>query len=172
MTLRTCPHEAEIKALMERGHWPHACAPELRTHTENCHSCRDLVLVTLAFRQASAITAKAAVLPPPGILWWRAQMRRRNAAIERIARPILGAQVFALCLYGLIAVGLFASQARHGLDWLSWFSGLTQSSTFRLDVLLPAVTVQTLASWPVLVPGIAMLALLSGVVVYLATERQ
>ncbi len=52
MMLRSCPREAEVKALVERGQWPQACAPELRAHVDSCRSCSELVLVTAAFQRA------------------------------------------------------------------------------------------------------------------------
>src|ERR1035438_4613488 len=87
MMLRRCPREKEVKELVERGHWPQACAPELRAHVNDCRSCGELVLVTSAFQKARIEAAGAAKLGSPGVLWWRAQLRRRNEAVERIGRP-------------------------------------------------------------------------------------
>ncbi len=184
MTFTGCQFEPEVRALLEAGRWPHACPAELGGHVETCRSCRDLVLVTGAFRRASAASARAAVLPSPGILWWRAQLRRRNEAVERIARPIFGAQVFALALFATVAAGFVVIQAQNGAAWWatagsglgsglsSWFAGLGQWQGFRLETLLPALSAKGLESMPMLVPGVAMLALLGGVVVFLAAERQ
>jgi hypothetical protein len=99
-------------------------------------------------------------------LWWRAQLRRRNAAIETVGRPILGAQIFALVLLIVVAAG--------GLVWKGsllkvWLGDLPQA--LHLDALVPAALSQSSGtSW--IVPALAMVALLSGVVVYLATEKQ
>ena len=119
--LKTCSRENEVRELVERGQWPQACAPELRAHVESCRSCADYVLITTAFRSARAEAVAGVTLPPPGVLWWRAQLRRRNAAVERIGRPILGAQIFALAINLMLAVAFILWQARHGLAWLSWF---------------------------------------------------
>ena len=175
MTLRPCSREAEVKTLLNSGHWPHACPAELRAHAAGCTACANQVLITQAFREARAISAHAVQLPPPGVLWWRAQLRRRNAAVERIGKPILGAQIFAIAITLLIAAGVVLSQARHGLHWLA---ELPQSPTFNLSSLLPAMNPDTL-NWlkfdltlPYLIPAVAVLALLSGLVLYLATEKQ
>jgi len=175
MTFRSCPRESEIKALLERGQWPHASTTELRSHAADCRACGDLVLITLAFRGARATSVKAANLNAPGVLWWRAQLRRRNAAVERMSRPILGAQIFALAITLLTAVGLAISQAKHGLRWLYWFGDTQQSSGFHLDSLWSTATVTSMIpDWnlALLIPALAMLALLGGVVLYLATEKQ
>ena len=118
MNLGSCPREKQLAELLRLNHWPHACPPELRTHVEACRSCSELVLVTQAFRQARAGASAVAPLQSAGALWWRAQLRRRNAAIERIGKPILGAQIFAVAVTLLIAAGFIATQARQGLRWM------------------------------------------------------
>lgn len=175
MTLRPCSHEPEIKALLERGHWPQASSPELQAHAAECRSCGDLVLVTQAFHGARASALSAANLPAPGVLWWRAQLRRRNEALERMNKPILGAQIFALAATLLTVVGLTITQASHGLRWLSWFaSSAPQESASPSSQWTSATLTAMLPSWnlTLLVPALAMLALLGGVVVYLASEKQ
>jgi hypothetical protein len=183
MTLRPCPRGAEIRALLHDGHWPHACPAELRDHAAACRSCSDLILLTQAFRADRAQAAASAQLPPPGLLWWRAQLRRRNAAVQTIARPLLGAQIFAFTITLLVAVALVVSQARHGLHWLT---EVPKSPAFHLSNLWTNLSSNFLsvpaagsAGWlglhwnpPYLIPGLALLVLLGGVVVYLATERQ
>ncbi len=181
MMLRACPRENEVKELVERGQWPQACPPELRTHVNCCRSCGDLVLVTAAFQCARTEASGVAKVGSPGVLWWRAQLRQRNMAVERIGRPILGAQIFALAVNLLLAVVFVVWQARHGLAWLTWLEQLPQDAAMHVDS-------QWLASlWPtdlfgsglssvlspmVLIPAAATLLLLGGVVVYLASEKQ
>jgi hypothetical protein len=176
MTFRSCPHEKEVAELLARGLSPDAVSPELRAHIGACRSCADLVLVTRAFQTARVQTAAAANLPSPGLLWWRAQLRRRNAAVERIGKPILGAQIFALSVSILFAIGFVATQATHGLHWLGWFDGLSwpsqlpQSPALHLEALWPAF-LNSSVSLLVLIPVLATLALLAGVAVYLASEK-
>ncbi len=179
--LKPCSRENEIKEMLERGQWPQACTTELRAHVENCRSCADQVLITTAFRSARAEAVANITLPPPGVLWWRAQLRRRNAAVERIGRPILGAQIFALAVNLVLAIAFIAWQARHGAAWLSWLSSpagpaQTHQPLFHFDALwspqLLSSGLNSMMNPLVLVPAIATLALLGGVVVYLATEKQ
>jgi hypothetical protein len=179
--LRPCSRENEVRELVERGQWPQACAPELRAHVESCRSCADHILITAAFRTARAEAVANVTLPPPGVLWWRAQLRRRNTAVERIGRPILGAQIFALAVNLVLAIAFTAWQARHGLAWLSWFSppagpAQGQQTVFHLDALwspqLLSSGLNSMMNPLVLVPAIATLVMLGGVVVYLASEKQ
>jgi hypothetical protein len=176
MMLRTCPREKEVKELVELGQWPQACAVELRTHVDSCRSCGELVLVTRAFQKAREEAAGAAKLGSPGVLWWRAQLRRRNAAVERIGRPILGAQVFALAVNLVMAVAFLVWQSRHGLAWLTRLEQLPQTAALHLDSLWPSMVPgsgwSSLLTPMVIIPAAATLALLGGVVVYLASEKQ
>jgi hypothetical protein len=134
MTLRACPREKELSAQLRSGHWPGAVPSTLRDHVAACSSCRSLVAVTQAFRADRAVASAQARLDSPGALFWRAQLRRRNAALERISRPVLGAQIFAVVLT-LIAAGVFlAIQARDA--WLSWLGDLSRA--FHLSALIPA----------------------------------
>ncbi len=173
--LPVCSHEKEVSLLLQGGQWPAGCAPELRAHVAGCRVCGDQVLLTETFRAARTRAAGSAALNSPGLLWWRAQLRRRNAAVERVSKPFLGAQIFALSIYILAAVGLIVSQARHGLHWLEWLAELPQARTFHLEVLWPAASTAAGKpewNWITVFPAIALLALLSGIIVYFATDKQ
>jgi hypothetical protein len=171
MTIKSCTRQPEVKAVLESGHWPHACPPELRAHLSDCRSCADLVLVTQAFRQSRAATAAQAQLPAPGAIWWRAQLRRRNAAIESVGKPILGAYVFALAFTLVVAFAVVSSLVSHKSHWFDW---LTQSAGAGLHAenFSPSAWLSLGGGLAVLIPVFAMVALVGAVVVYVSTERQ
>ena len=108
--MKPCPHEAEIQAILRQGHWPDACDPEFRKHVETCRTCGDQLLVLHAFHAARAQAIQAAHIDHPNLLWWRAQLRRRNEALQRVSRPITTAQIFAFCISILAAAALLRSQ--------------------------------------------------------------
>lgn len=180
MTLRTCPREKELAGLLHCGHWPHACPPELAAHVPGCRSCSDLLAVTLAFHGARAQTSTAAPLPSPGALWWRAQLRRRNAALEKIRKPILGAQIFAFVFVLAAASLALVTRAALGRQWLAWLASLPNG--LHLDSLNPAALLHTApvpsslagvsgALW-LLVPVLAMLAIVGGLFVCFGSDRR
>lgn len=172
MILNRCTYETEVSQWLARGGWPAACRPELRAHVSACRSCGDLVLVTASFQRARTEAADAARIGTPSALWWRAQFRRRNAAVERIGKPLLGAHIFALLICLFVGVVSLAYQARHGVAWLTWLEELMQAFPFHLNHLRTSVLLNPDWTPLVLIPTIATLALLGGVVVYLASERQ
>jgi hypothetical protein len=163
-----CAREKEVAMLLELGQWPQASPAELRAHAAGCRVCAQRVLLTESMRAARAAAMAEPQLVSPGALWWRAQLRRRNAALERISKPLLGAQVFALALAVLAAVGLLVWQLRGGLQAKSWVAGLERA--LNLGTLLPDALPGGGLGW--LVPVLALLALAGGVAVYWSTEKQ
>lgn len=169
MTFRTCSWEKEITQALKDGHWPQGCGAELRAHVDQCAKCSDLVLVTQTFQSARTESERVAPMgASSSLLWWRAQFRRRNAAADSVNRPITIAQTFAWFITVLVGVVFIAAQYRHGLRWASWWPELAPARAMHL-----LSEGSGLASWnPLLViSGFGVLALLSGVVVYLASEK-
>ncbi|MGA9586640.1 MAG: hypothetical protein WBQ95_15005 [Terracidiphilus sp.] len=153
--------------LLDRGCWPDACPADLRAHVESCRMCSDLVLVASAFQAAHQQAMQVPQMDSAGALWWRAQLRKRNAAIEKVARPIFGAQIFALAISVVVGVAVLAWQ---GNAMKAWFADLPRA--LHLDALMPAALSQPGGITWIVIPVLATVALLSGVVVYLATEKQ
>lgn len=176
MTLRSCPREKEVSELIERGQWPQASLPELRDHVRGCRGCSDLALVAAAFQRErkqalAAANTGFANASSAGPLWWRAQLRRRRAAVERIERPLVGAQIFALAVCLAAALGFAGFEARNGIAWLSWLEGLPQTAAVQFADLSSSSLLSSGRTW-LLLAAAATLALLSGVVVYLASEKR
>jgi hypothetical protein len=169
MTLRSCAERASVRRMLALGHWPDACPVELRTHLESCPSCKELVLVTDAFTAARIESAAQASLPAPGLIWWRAQLRRRNAAMKRVTRPLLGASIFALMCTLVAAVAAVAVAER---SHFVWFGEAGQPpAAVHWGSLSPALLLGSNVGFALLIAALATLALLSALAVYLGTER-
>jgi hypothetical protein len=162
-----CARERDLAEILRQGFWPDACPPELRAHVETCRMCSDLVVVARAFQDARKEAGPPARLESAGALWWRAQLRRRNAAIETVARPIVGAQIFALVVSIVVGIAVVAWQ---GSTLKAWITDLPRA--LHLDALMPTVLSQSGALTWIILPVLAMVALLGGVVVYLSAEKQ
>ena len=172
MKLTACSHEKEVRELIARGQWSNACPPELRAHAGVCRACGDLVLISQAFHQARRESLAAARPVPPALLIWRAQLRRRNAAVERIGRPLLGAQIFAFAIFLAAAVGFAGFEARNGVAWFTW--SFWRDGLFSAASQWNSLSTGSLAGlgWLLPVTVLATLSLLGGTVAYLATEKQ
>lgn len=167
MTFRSCSYEADVTLALKNGHWPEGCAPELRSHVEACARCSDLVLVTQTFQHARNHSISATPEASPSLLWWRAQLRRRNTATERLTRPITIAQMFALFLYLTVGIVFVAWQYRHGLRWETWWSELASTHVVHLLSLGSA----DLGGMFLAMSAFGMLAVLSGIVLYLVYQK-
>jgi len=173
MNLYPCSREKDISVALKSGQWPDACDLDLRAHVEACARCSDLVLVTRSMQEARANTMAKVRLEPPGVIWWRAQLRRRQEAVERIGRPMSRAQGFALVVNLLLLVWLAASQAKDGARIFGevwgqlWQSPVLQPSTW------PSSLVAVLASLNPILMGAALglLILVGGVAFFVATEK-
>ena len=168
MMLRSCCHEREIMEALKDGHWPDGCDRELRAHVDRCPSCSDLVLVTQTFLQARRESWYAAPSASAGLIWWRAQLRRRNAAAQQVSKPITLAQTLAWFIIVPLAIVFAASQYRDGLHWASWWAELAPERTFHLWSLVLA---KFDWSFVLQISSLGVLVLLSGVVLYLVSEK-
>jgi hypothetical protein len=68
-----------------------------------CPECGPLVLLAQQIRHEFEHTTRTARVPTPEIIWWRAQMRARQEAARKAARPIVFTQALAIAaLIGLL----------------------------------------------------------------------
>lgn len=162
MKFYACSREAEVLTALRQQHWPEACEPELRAHVDTCAHCRDLVLISLAMQQAHRDASRQAPIPSAGILWWRAQVQRRNSAFARVNKPIVLAE--KLTWAGTCAVALALSLwQRHLIG--DWFLSLGKLSDMwawsKADGWIFAL----------LGAAVGTVSLLGGVAVYLAAKQ-
>lgn len=163
----SCSRETELLAALREQRWPDVCEPELRAHVSACSYCTDLVLVTQAMRQGHREATQQAVLPSAGILWWRAQVQRRNGAIQRVTEPILLAEKLAwagTCAAAL-ALGLWQ---RHSIGELFTYLGKIQLPASNTTNPLAGVNGWFIA---MLAAAAGTISLLGGLALYLAAKK-
>ncbi|HEX3569336.1 MAG TPA: hypothetical protein VHU44_00775 [Acidobacteriaceae bacterium] len=154
----TCAHLADLRHALDAGHWPAASSPELRAHVASCPRCTQEVLLTTHLQHARLETIACSQPAPASIVWWRAMARRREAALNRAARPVLAAQAFALAVV-LAAIGLIA--ARH------WHTVLDHAFS------APGSISGIVALWgltPLIIAAV-LISTLGAVALYLTTDR-
>lgn len=164
--MTACSREPEIRSLLDRGHWPAAASAELTAHAAACSRCTVLIQLTQAFRADRARAVAAPRLEAPGVLWWRAQLRRRNTDLQRLQRPLIGAQIFSVVL-GLVAAAIFlASQSKAALSWLGEIP-----RALHFESLLPAPLQSPLGLAAIIVAVVALLAVISKALAYATSDR-
>jgi len=155
-----CSHLVEVQRSLAAGQWPHAVAAELLAHVEGCNRCTQEILIVQHLRTEKASAIAAATPAMPALVWWRAQLRRRNAALAQAGRPIAAAQLFALAIVAAAAIGIVATH------WHAMLHGLAQVPVSSL--------LSALGSWglaPLVLAG-TLVAALSGLALYLSADRQ
>ncbi|PYT79236.1 MAG: hypothetical protein DMG40_17130 [Acidobacteria bacterium] len=154
MNLFCCTSEMALEATLRQGRWPHACDPDLRAHVDGCRDCQELVLIAQALQRARSNREQPAglhlarVSGSPGLLWWRAQLRRRKEAIQRVSEPVslaekvgfvglLAAFLVAIWQWGRFAdlLSLFQSFSNSGLSELKDFWAASFGASFWMTVL-------------------------------------
>jgi hypothetical protein len=153
--MNSCARASEIQQTLLAGRWPLAASAELSEHVRGCRSCAELVRVSVAFQQDRSAMVQAKQLDSPSLLWWRAQLRRRQAAMEKVSRPMWGAQVMAMVLAVCVAAGFLGWSLRD-----TSFEGALKTALTGVG-LTPLLGVVAL-----------MALLLGGVAVYLTLERE
>lgn len=167
MRLESCARATELKQALAGGQWPQAVSDDLRAHVRGCRNCRETILLATTFQEARTVSMAAARVGSPGLIWWRAQLRRRNEAMKRIAKPLIGAQIFAasvLLLAALTVLGFYLRQ--QGGVWNA-LKGLQQAVAERFALS----SASTGAGWMLPLALLSALAVFGGAVVYFSSDR-
>jgi len=170
MMLGSCKRIEDVASMVRKGYWPNGCDEELREHIAGCGRCREWILLTQSFEQARMDSFDETPQRSSFLLWWRAELRRRDAALKQVSQPMLLAHRFALVV-GLVAAVAFLVLARGFLlDWfaLDGMRGLWAGFHADFSSFLAAFGTGNVM---LVVSGLAAVALLGGVV-YLATDGQ
>lgn len=107
-----CEKEAEIIQALRCG----ALDAELKSHVASCATCADTLAVSEFLQAGGRATqadaratlpdhSPAPVLPDSDFLWWKAQLARKQMAVERATRSI--ALVKKVSYFGAAAAGLW-----------------------------------------------------------------
>jgi hypothetical protein len=157
-----CEREEDVLEAVTSDHWPDRCPAELRSHVESCALCRDLVDVAGAFQLDHERASRDARVPPSSVVWWRAQLRAREDAVRRAARPLGFIQgVAATVGVWLVVTLLRAVPPSTFASWRAAARQLAPTVTFTLsDVvgmlhlagMTPVVIACLLATWLLLAP--------------------
>jgi hypothetical protein len=169
MSFGICKRENEVAEALRAGHWPDASAQELRAHVAACNACSQRILLTQAFHRERAAASAQPRLESPGALWWRAQLRRRNADLVRISRPIVGAQVFAVAVTVIAAVAFLISEGKQSAGWLAWLAETPRA--LHLEALLPASMQNATGAALMFVGLLAAIALIGGFAAYASSDK-
>lgn len=168
MNFLSCPRSRELESVLKSGCLPGAWDDSLRHHVQTCSECRDYAVVHQAFRAERRATMDTIPAVSPGVIWWRAQLRKRKEALELLGKPTSIAGRLAFLSTVVLAFVFFVWQGTHVSEWWKWISNLSTSSASHFE------SFWTIPSgWSLLLPlsMLGLLALLGGFALYLATDK-
>jgi anti-sigma factor RsiW len=141
MSAPDCPREQDVINAIVTGQWPDRCEESLCAHAAECAVCKELVDVTSMMRLDREGLHEEMSLPSAGQVWWRAAIRARLEASERVAQPfswLFGVSVACAAGLAIALVQLLWSpmQAAWGSSspgaWAAWLD--LESSRLLLTV--------------------------------------
>jgi hypothetical protein len=77
-----CEREQQVIEATRNGLW----ASSLRAHLRECALCTQTELIAASLQEDAAKAKRVLDLPPAGLIWRRAQTRRRERALQRATR--------------------------------------------------------------------------------------
>lgn len=162
-----CSQQQQVAAELHQGRLPELWDDALRIHVAGCHSCSDLVLVAQTMQQDRIQTVQTAQIASAGALWWRAQVRLRNGAMERVTRPIALAEKFALFITAAVVFAVIMWKRTQLLGWLLSLADPPHTTA------LPAAP-SLIDGWTTLLMagGLGTVALCAGLAMYLMREEE
>jgi len=171
MNLGHCTHKEELASILTRGAWPLAASAELQAHVAACRDCSTRLRLTLGLRALRSESIAAAPQLPPGLIWWRAQIRRRREAIERVGRPLIAGQILALALAAGLCILCIAWLPQRGPFQPSPFQSGSFSLWWANLWSAAAPTFGPAWRWPLIAAASAALILMAVCALDLLLER-
>ena len=77
-----CEREQQVIEATRNGLW----SSSLRAHLRDCAHCTQTELIAASLQEDAAKAKRVLDLPPAGLIWRRAQTRRREVALQRATR--------------------------------------------------------------------------------------
>lgn len=129
MNIHECPREQEVMESVSRGGWPDHSPADLREHVPQCSLCASVVEVALALHEDHEALSLNARVPPPGLVWWRAEIRARQDAMRTASWPMTLVQAFG----GACTAGVALALLSRAWPWLKNTLSLIDVSAFSFS---------------------------------------
>lgn len=146
-----CTREPEAIQTVHSGCWPGRSPDDLRSHITECAICADAVEVALAFRDDLEVALPDVHVPPPGLVWWRAELRARQEAMRKVSQPMTLVQAFG----GACTVGVAVALLSRAWPSLKEAIALIDPSTFSYS------------QWTMMIAGAIALLIVAPLAMYL-----
>ena len=123
-----CEHESDVLSAVYTNRWPAQVSESLREHVGADAALDDVLAVASAFEADVDLARSHAPVPDASIVWWRAQLRARQAATREVVRPITIAQAIGFAAAVGVLGAIFGATATWFQETLRWMGGAVRSS--------------------------------------------
>jgi hypothetical protein len=175
MNLPFCSQEEKIAKLVKARRWPQDADPELVAHAGKCSRCHEALFAVQMLQQLRASDIKRAPVGSPGALWWRAQLRRRNGAVEQMAKPLVWAERLAFISMLCIAAGIAFQQWTPIRHWFNSLKAAGENQLFYSTInWFLTINENSLTSFAMLagLAGLAAIVCVGGLTLFLSDRSQ
>jgi hypothetical protein len=143
-----CERESDVVEAMRRG----CFSDELRGHVGSCSICAETQPVAQMLLQSASLLGGEDAAPGAGVVWQRAQARKREIALKRAARPLIFMRAMSVVYLVLVAAWVLHSFWRSGsMERISGWRGL-QDETAWVGVAIAALAI-AVGAWYLLRDG-------------------
>jgi hypothetical protein len=148
MNRTRCERESEVVEAVRRDYF----SDELRGHVRSCSICAETQPVAQMLMQSASLLSVEQTPSAAGLVWRRAEARKREIALKRAARPLIFMRVLSVAYVVLTAGWLLRSFWRSGsMERISGWRGL-QDETAWLGVAIAALAI-AIGAWYLLRDG-------------------
>jgi hypothetical protein len=122
-----CERESDVVEALRRGFF----SDELRSHVRSCAICAETQPVAQMLLQTASIVRGEHAPSGAGLVWRRAQARKREIALKRATRPLIFMRGLSVAYVVLSAAWLLHSFWRSGsMKLISGWNGLQSETAF------------------------------------------
>lgn len=109
---------------------------EITEHLKFCADCQETSKVVGFFQTNLVKESPPLNLPAAGLIWWKAKLREKHRAVERVGQPITIAQSIAVVVFTGVCLWLFNTES---LQLTALGEGFSRVADSMSQFIFPAI---------------------------------
>ncbi len=105
-------------------------------HLKNCADCQETLKVARFFQMNLMKELPPLNLPAAGLIWWKAKLREKHRAAERVGQPITIVQTIAIVIFTVVFLWLFNTES---LQLAALGEGLSRVAGSMAQFIFPMI---------------------------------
>ena len=137
-----CERERMVRHAVRSGLWN----DDLRSHVADCAICSDALFVAEFMRAEAEAAQTCSRVPDANLIWWKAELRARREAAERVTRPIAVVQVIGAIATAMLLVALVVWRGADLPSLLGHFAAGPVDAAAEVSLILAVFSVMAVAA--------------------------